>query len=264
MFGVLAKNFNLNIPNGIKELPDKPHRLSGITNALIISDLHFPFHDKRAIEIALKDGKRNGVDSIIMLGDIVDFHGLSKFDKNPDYSKTENDIDIAVQFFEFLRQKFKGCRLIFLEGNHELRLKMYLWRKAPALAKVPELRLRQLLKLDQFGIEFFDNGVTLKLGGLHLIHGNESGIRGGINIAQTMLLRSFDSVLFANFHKRQSRDKTSLSGAEYVVHSIACLCNLRPQWFPNNDWQNGFARVEVDQKKFIVHNKRILYDGSIV
>jgi len=250
--------------DGFRELPDKPQQLKDINRALIISDTHFRFHDKRAIEVALNHGKKVKCDTIIMLGDMVDFYGVSFHDKNPEYSIIQKERDTFVEFLKFIREKFQGVRIIFLQGNHEFRLDRYHWRH-PALAGIPELECYNFLKLVDHGVEYYKNGTVLKLGGLHLIHGNELGMKGGINIAQTMLLRAMDSVLFGNFHKRQVRDKTSISRSEYVVHAIGCLCSLHPQYFPENDWQLGFADVEIDGKKFLVNNHRILQsDYSIV
>jgi len=259
------ENIVLPFDEGLRELPKSPYQLKGIKRPLIISDTHFRFHDKRAIEIALSHGKKINCDAIIMLGDMLDFYQVSFHDKNPGWSFMTDEINIFREFLEFVREKFKGVRLIFLEGNHDFRMKRYLWKNAPAICGLEELHLTNLLHLRKHGVEFFDNGTVLKVGGLHLIHGNELGMKGGINIAQTMLLRAMDSTLFGNFHKRQSRDKTSISEKEYVVHAIGCLCTLRPLYFPVNDWQLGFADVEIDGKKFLVNNHRILSsDYSIV
>lgn len=254
---------SLPIEEGLRELPDKPYQLRSIKRALIISDTHFRFHDKRAIEIALNYGKKINCDAIIMLGDMVDFYGASFHDKNPNFTLLEQERNTFVEFLKFVREKFKGVRLIFLQGNHEFRLDRYLWRHS-AFANLPELKCENFLKLTEYGVEYFENGTVLKLGGLHLIHGNELGMKGGINIAQTMLLRAMDSTLFGNFHKRQMRDKTSISQNEYVVHAIGCLCSLHPKYFPVNDWQLGFADVELDGKKFLISNHRILQSGYTI
>ena len=41
-------NNKFNIPEGIIELPLKPFKVSNAKNILIISDTHFPYHDKKA------------------------------------------------------------------------------------------------------------------------------------------------------------------------------------------------------------------------
>ena len=51
---------------------------------VVISDIHFPYQDDKAIKAALDFIKTNPVDTIILNGDILDFYDVSSFDKDPD------------------------------------------------------------------------------------------------------------------------------------------------------------------------------------
>lgn len=259
---MVKSNLGLDIPEGIRELPEKPIQIKNAKSVLVISDLHFPFHDKRAIETAVN--YRDNIDCVIVLGDMLDMYAMSKFDKDPSYKKIEDEIAIGKKFMEYLRNKFKQAQIIFLEGNHDVRLKRYLWRNAAALAGVEALKLESMLDLVKYQVKFYENGNILKLGGLHLIHGNESGMKGGgINVARTMLLRAFDNILFGNFHRTQEMSERDRSGKEFAAWSIGGLLNLNPAYLPINSWNHGFAIIEMHGNEFEVSNKRILSNYNV-
>lgn len=250
------------IPEGIRELPVKPIKIGG-KKILALFDIHFPFHDKKALETAIEFD--SGYDTIIIGGDMLDMYSGSKFCKDPGYKKMQDEIKIGKHFFEFLRNKFPKAEIHYIEGNHDIRLKKYLWDHAQALAGLEVLKLSSLLELDKHKVHFYDNGTILKAGGLHILHGNETGVKGGKNPARTMLYNVLDNVIFGHFHKSQTIPSRRIGGEEVVTRSVGCLCYLNPAYMPiGNEWGNGFAIIEIDNNKFNVQNKRILSDYSVV
>lgn len=55
----------------------------GFKRALIIADVHIPFHDLKALKLALDYGKKFSVDAIIINGDLFDFYRISAWEKDP-------------------------------------------------------------------------------------------------------------------------------------------------------------------------------------
>lgn len=249
------------IPEGIRELPVKPIKIGG-KKILGLFDIHFPFHDKKALEVAINHG--SGYDTILIGGDMLDMYQGSKFCKDPNYKKMQDEIKIGKTFFEFLRNKFPKAEIHYIEGNHDIRLKKYLWDHAQALAGLEVLKLSSLLELDKHKVHFYDNGTILKAGSLHLLHGNEMGMRGGVNPARIALYRVLDNCLFGHFHKSQTISVRRIGGEEITTRSVGCLCYLNPAYMPVNEWNNGFVEIEIEGNKFNVHNKRILSDYSVV
>src|SRR6056297_3044228 len=41
---------------------------------LVLSDIHMPYHDKRALELAIEEGKKHKVDAILINGDLLDMY----------------------------------------------------------------------------------------------------------------------------------------------------------------------------------------------
>ena len=112
---------------------------------LILSDLHIPFHDTKAIQAAVEVGIKDEVDCITLNGDVCDFFSISRFDKNPTKSSLKKEIDLTRQFLGWLRDKFKKARIIYKFGNHDEWFDKYLWRKAPEMFGIPEISLAHLL-----------------------------------------------------------------------------------------------------------------------
>ena len=123
----------------------RPYNIKG-KEILVLSDIHIPFHDKKALNIALQYAKE--CDTILLNGDIIDFHGLSRFIKNPEKSFINREILIAKEFLELLRANFKG-EILYKIGNHEDRLTFYIFNKAPALWGVENVTLKSLLGLNE-------------------------------------------------------------------------------------------------------------------
>ena len=50
---------------------------------LVIGDIHAPFHDEKAVGVALALSKHIKPDVIVLNGDIADFYACSRFSKQP-------------------------------------------------------------------------------------------------------------------------------------------------------------------------------------
>jgi len=238
------------------ELPDKYNRI------LVISDIHIKYHDNNAIRTALKYGHNNSCDTIILNGDIVDFVGISRWDKSYKDRDISAERDLAVKFFQILRDKFKEQKIIFKAGNHELRLKRFIRMHAEQLEGISELELDNFLRLYQVGFDYVDAYSIINIGKLNVIHGHEI-LGGGINVARLNLLKTLDNILFGHFHRTQDYIQRSILNETYGSWSVGCLCGLSPQYNPINNWNHGFAFIIRDGKYFEVQNKKII-NGNVL
>lgn len=137
---------------------------------IVLSDIHFPYQDDKALKAVYKFLEQHPVDTIILNGDILDFYDVSSFDKDPErVNSLQKEIDLAQKFFKKLRQLAPNARIVFIKGNHCSRLERYL-KKHPELYSLDALKLPNLLGLDKFNIEYKDKG--FKLGSLKIIHGD--------------------------------------------------------------------------------------------
>jgi len=250
----------LNIPKGEREGFKTPFKIKS-NKMLVICDLHIPYHDEKAIEIALTYDE--SFDTLLIDGDLIDFHGLSKFQKRPSKIFIKDEIETTKEFLDQIRKHFKDKRIIYKFGNHDDRLRRWVYDKAPALYEVEEIKLENLLKLQDYKIEKVEPDQKIQSGKLNIIHGHE--YRGGasINLSRSVMLKTFDHTLFGHFHTVDYKAKKKIDNHMIGSWAVGCLCGLTPQWLPNNEWLHGFALIEFDNGSFHVHNKTISTDYHV-
>ena len=88
-------------------------------SALLLFDIHAPFHDARWLNALIGLGIRRKVSLVGIGGDLVDFSAFSKFGRQ-ERVEAEDEIVSAEQIVSTLAGEFK--RIIYSSGNHELRL----------------------------------------------------------------------------------------------------------------------------------------------
>ena len=80
--------------------------------ALVISDIHIPYHDDEALEVALKAGEKAKVDTVVLLGDVLDFYRISRFSKDPRRKSVTLEMEEGRAFLEQLRKRFPKARIV--------------------------------------------------------------------------------------------------------------------------------------------------------
>lgn len=233
---------------------------------LVLSDIHLPFHDVQTLELAVKTAKDRGVKGILLNGDTVDCHELSRFDKRPDDPTYREEVQTGRKFMEWLRAKLPEGRILFKDGNHEERLTHYLCRKAPALYGLDVLNIPSLLQFQKYGAEHITDKRVVRLGRLNVLHGHEylGGIQTPVNPARGLFLRTKASSLCGHFHQPSEHHEPTIVGKPIGCWSTGCACYLSPQYMPYNKWGHGFALVEIYRGgHFRVNNLRVL-DGEVV
>ena len=230
----------------------------------VIADPHIPHHDEKALGVALGYGKSLKPSRLRILGDFVDFHSISYWEKKKDIDQLLEEIENARDALYQLKETFG--EVIFHKGNHEER-----WYRHVAEGKLGDLdgsNLEEVLFLDKFGIDYVDAldqhemyGEWPKQGKIYFLHGDEARVSfNGVNVANTMLQRVKDNVIFGHFHKTQSfYHHKPMTEDVMGAWSVGCLCNLNPAFKPINDWNHGCAVIYYNTDgTFRVENKKII------
>ena len=110
---------------------------------------------------------------LLINGDLLDFHTLSRFVKDPAARKFPEERAIAKQFLARLRELFPKARIVFKEGNHDERLQHFVMERAPELYDETIFGLDSLLGLEALGIEHVKEKREILLGKLYVLHGHE-------------------------------------------------------------------------------------------
>lgn len=254
-------------PFGLPESDAKPFEPyilpKANNNILFLSDIHLPYHDIKALTIALEYGKKHNVNTIYLNGDIMDCYAASFHEKDPRKRDMSSEFEVAREFLKTLVRNFPKAKIFYKCGNHEMRWERYLRVKAPIILDIEEFRLNVLLKLRELGIEWLENTQLVKAGKLNILHGNEYRGGGGINVARTLWLRAGDNVIAGDKHKTQSSIKTKVDKQVVGSWSVGCMCELNPEYMVFNEWNVGFAHILVEPNgNFEVKNYMII-DGKI-
>lgn len=235
------------------------------SKTLIISDLHIPYQDNKAIEKAINYGKEKKVNCILINGDLLDFAGISRFGRDWRQREVHQEFEAARIFLNSLRKHFPKAKIVFKLGNHDERWEKWLFLKAPEIFDDPEFKLESRLKLGELHIEIVKDKRPIKIGKLTVLHGHELfGGSGGVNPARGTFLKTLDNVVVGHYHKTSSNTEASMYGDVFSVHSVGCLCGKTPYYMPINKWNTGFAYCELEIKtgNYTFYNLKII-NGKI-
>lgn len=233
---------------------------------LVLSDIHVPYHEPGLLERVVGFVRKRPIAGILLNGDLLDSHELSRFSKDPRAPRYVDELQRARELLAWLRGQFRRARIIFKEGNHEERLGIYVAAHAPALAGLDVVTLPELLEIDRYDIEWVGERRVVRLGRLHVIHGHEyrAGVIAPVNPARGIYLRARSVVLCGHWHRTSEHHERDIRGRPEAAWSTGCLCGLSPLYAPLNNWNHGFAVVHLDRSgAFEVENRRVL-DGRVV
>jgi len=160
-----------------------------------------------------------------------------------------------------VRKEFPKAEIIFKAGNHEEWLDAYISTHAAAFEGL--VSLPSLLHLDDLGIKWVCDKRMIKLGKLNVFHGHEFGSgSGGANVARWLLLRSGGGTASAcgHFHRTDSAGGRNSNDFLSAAWGVGCLCKLDPFWLAQNQWNHGYALVDLAKGgDFQFHNRRIIH-----
>lgn len=230
-----------------------------LKKCLLLGDIHLPYHDDDAVMAAIKYGVEQEVDSIFLNGDILDCLQLSFHERNPRSASFKMELEFAKEFFYMLRIAFPHQEIYFIPGNHENRIKRYLWQKGKEIHDLDEIRLEKLLHLDAFNIKYLGHKSKVYWGKLLIEHGDKMLGSGGVNPARTLVLKFKRATLCNHFHRTSMANSKVYDGDMIMCWSVGCLCGLEADYMEVNEWNHGFAVLEKDEEgMFIVQNKQII------
>ena len=236
------------MPTSKKHFEDwKTFQIDGRYKALVMSDIHVPYHNGRIIKAAVKYAKDRKCNLVLLNGDLMDFYAVSRWEVDPRQRDFGNEIRAGRQFLKWLRGQFPNARIIFKEGNHDERWEKYILSKTPDLLRLKEFSLSALLKLEELNIELVGDCQPIGLGKLMVIHGHEYkfSISNPVSPARGMLLKALQSTLCGHFHQTSQHTQQRLDGHIICTMSTGCMCDMRYGYAPINNHNHGFAIVEV-------------------
>jgi len=192
-----------------------------------------PFHDPRAIDVAMQILEFERPDLAIWLGDYLDLAQMGRFRQEPEFVATmQPAIDYGYGLMARTAALAGEVRLI--EGNHDKRITTYVIENAMAAYGVrrgaktdewPVLSVPYLLRLDELGVRYVDgypNGATYITNDLCCIHGVKTDLTSVANESQVSVIQGHMHRAGAVYKTRNSRGKPVFT----MAASPGCLCRI--------------------------------------
>lgn len=245
----------------------KPYILKGCYNIGVVSDLHFPNHRSKTIELAYETFLDRDIDCLLINGDLLDNTPYTSHDHPPVHAEQAKKwLYQAEHFLEYTRSLFPKAQIHWLEGNHDNWYQQYLYKKAPILFGDPHYMLYERMNLAQYDIKWLPQDRYLMAGKLAVAHGHFflRGLMAPVNTARGVYMRAKASLLVGHSHVSSSHTETDLHGGIVTTWSTGCLCTLTPDYQPMGGKSNhGFAHITLDKAgDFTVDNYKI-YKGKL-
>mgnify|MGYP003113800044 CR=1 FL=1 len=287
-------------PINFKKPKEKPKKLNKFKKALIIPDAQFgfrkdintgildPFHDRKALDCVLQVAELEKPDTIIYLGDMLDLPEWSdKFLVSPEFFFTTQP---AINELHWWTKEFRQhCdKMIYIEGNHELRMSKAIARNIIAAynlkpanePKKIQMTISTLLALDDLDVEYcgpYPAGEYWLNDNLRVSHGTIAR-KGNADTVKAILAQARNSEIVGHIHRHEMAQKTvhPRKGIRtYVAYSPGTIARIEPNIVPafsaRNDWQQGFAIVNYQDKNGLfqivphsIHNGVTLYNGEVL
>jgi UDP-2,3-diacylglucosamine pyrophosphatase LpxH len=166
-------------------------------NTLFISDLHCPMEHPKALDFCKMLYTKYSISQVIFVGDMLDFYGLSVYEKSTNYKGIKDEISVAKEVLKDWYKAFPNA--IVLHGNHVERLERKL-----GLSGIPSNWIKPLEELLEVPTwKFVHSYETDKF---IVIHGT-----GNKNTTKTILAKN-KSVVLGHHH--------SCSSINYVSNNI--------------------------------------------
>ena len=235
----------------------------GIKKMGFISDLQVPFHDPKAIDICFEYLTKEGIDTLFINGDLVDFYQLSDFQKDPRVRKFDEEHEAIIEMLAYIRKTFPNITIYYnLDANHEFRYERYMRTKAPEMLGLQLFEIEDILQLNAFDIKPLKNIDHVKFGHLPIIHGDTTFRRGsGVSPAKTLYDRVKQSAIASHVHRTSEyTTKNQFDGEIFTTYTVGHLMHPNVEYCKHVDSYNqGFAILEKEKNgDYRVHNHRII------
>lgn len=218
--------------------------------AVAITCLHAPYHDERLFKLLLQFLQHFKPDYLFLLGDISDWYPISNFNKNPKrLNDLGNELKCTRKLLKEICKASPASKKKLIKGNHEDRLRRYLW-KHPEIASLGEefLNIPQLLKLKDYGIAYSEKGFDYH--SIYIAHGHRLSKYSAYS-AKLAMDDNTCNLIQGHSHRGGTHYKTVWRRGkckQYVAHEAFCMCSLNPEYIDRPNWQHGWICIYTDPK----------------
>jgi len=176
-------------------------------NVLIIGDTHIPFEHKDYLEFVVDIQKRCKCGTVVHIGDLVDNHGISYHEKDPNGLSPEDEMKLADKRLKSWFKTFPKVKLC--RGNHDGLVDRK--GKTVGLPKRCFKQFRDIWGLPKGWIDDFEFTID------NVLYKHGTGFSGKYSHV-TAAERSRQSTVIGHTH--------SVGGVEYMASSKDCIFGM--------------------------------------
>lgn len=199
-----------------------------------------PFHDERAMNVALQVVRDVSPDEVIHLGDFQDFPAFGRYEQEQAFAATtQKGVDRGHEFLAEVYAAAPNAHQKVLEGNHDRRLQNMIVANAKAAFGLkragdvdtwPVLSVPFLCRFEDYDVEYIEGYPAGQLwinDNLRVIHGVK--VRSSQSTAAAVVKDDDVSTIFGHIHRCETEYLTRQNrqgGRTLVAHSPGCLCRI--------------------------------------
>jgi predicted phosphodiesterase len=261
-------NVTLKTSSGTDAVVHKAVSRKPSTKVAVISDVHYPFEDEKALALVDAFLLDYQPDIVVYNGDIADCYNVSSYQKAPGKASTiQEELDYTRLKLEERKHALPNVHSwYYLEGNHENRFKRLISKDAPALAGLKGCSFHEAMGLDDLGITWVPDHEELWIGSLLFVHGFLARKHAGAS-ARGHFEKYGCSLLVGHCHRLSVAYRRTKAGNHCLIEN-GTLCDLDVEYAKFPDWQQGFTTLEFDGDAFSatlrpIDNYRLVADGKV-
>jgi hypothetical protein len=241
---------------------------------LMVSDVHFPRHDPRKVELFLQVMKWWKPDAVDLLGDIDDADSTSRWAADSPLEFTipvgDGGVDGTKKFLEDIHAIVPKADKHFYDGNHGwTRHGDYIAKKAPAFADI--ITPESLYEYKKYGFKwhYYHEPPIKRFGDVYAHHGEAISKHAGESVKADILNWGV-SLVRGHSHRMGMYNLTyDLTGQELRGYEIGHLCDTtKMDYSITKNWQPGFAMAYVVNgtphiELIRIHDYTCVVDGKV-
>ncbi len=242
---------------------EKVSRAPNGTRIMIVNDLQRPFQDDATLEGVEKFWVDFAPHYEVYAGDVADLYTISTFEKNPSRRFTLFDeCKDTKQWLVSHAEANPNAKRIWIDGNHEDRMRRWLWKYGEELSSLPELDIGYQLGITEVGATHLSYMSVFDFLGYRIEHGFKTSASKAypINVSRFMAIATGSSGLCGHTHHFSNYAWTDSRGSHSYIEN-GCLCRMDLEFPPFPNWQHAFTYGVVHNNKVHLHGVQVYPDG---
>lgn len=257
-------------------------------NYVVLSDIQAPYEDRRTVALVTKFVYEYQPDGLLCVGDEADSPEVSRWNKNSagEYADTfEAGLVRAYDVLAGFRDSLpSGTPFHVMRSNHSDRLRKYIARYSPALARTSWSRYERIMGFDcpplladrdqPLGITYHNSPLNFARGWL-MMHGDEAGLNqtaGGTALG--LAKKTGLSVVCGHTHKAGIQHMNlAHSGRvtqQLVGFEVGHMMDMKQAGylgFGGANWQQAFGIMRIRKgvvypELVLIHNRKFTVEGE--